>query len=55
LLSEKFDRWSANRKDAVERLVELANVFSGTIPLTRVEKNGTNKHLLSLSRFLYCF
>lgn len=43
LLSEKFDRWTANRKEAVERLVELADVFSGTIPLTRVEKNGRRK------------
>ncbi|CAF1096037.1 unnamed protein product [Adineta ricciae] len=39
LLAEKFDRWTANRKEAVERLVELADVFSGTMPLTRVEKN----------------
>lgn len=40
LLAEKQDRWMANRKEAVERLIELADVFSGTVPLTRVEKNG---------------
>lgn len=40
ILSEKHDRWTANRKEAVERLIELADVFSGTMPLTRVEKNG---------------
>ncbi|CAF0980049.1 unnamed protein product [Rotaria sordida] len=39
LLVEKHDRWIANRKEAVERLIELADVFSGTMPLTRVEKN----------------
>ncbi|CAF3285967.1 unnamed protein product, partial [Rotaria sp. Silwood2] len=39
LLTEKHDRWIANRKEAVERLIELADVFSGTMPLTRVEKN----------------
>lgn len=42
----------ANRKEAVERLVELADVFSGTIPLTRVEKNGNQRHVtLSLFKF----
>jgi hypothetical protein len=48
LLAEKFDRWTANRKEAVDRLIELADVFSGTIPLTRVEKNG-NEEINSLT------
>jgi WASH complex subunit strumpellin len=45
---QKFDRWTANRKEAVDRLIELADVFSGTIPLTRVEKNG-NEEINSLT------
>ena len=40
IVSEKHDPWTANRKEAVERLIELAAVFSGTMPLPRVEKNG---------------
>ena len=52
LLTEKFDRWTANRKEAVERLVELADVFSGTMPLTRVEKNGKIGFFFELQ---YCF
>ncbi len=48
LLAEKLDRWTANRKEAVERLIELADVFSGTMPLTRVEKNGINEKVVFL-------
>ncbi|CAF1162609.1 unnamed protein product [Didymodactylos carnosus] len=39
LLVEKYDRWNANKREAIERLLELADVFSGAKPLTRVEKN----------------
>ena len=51
ILAEKHDRWTANRKEAVERLVELADVFSGTMPLTRVEKNGKLRDSLKLNHF----
>lgn len=55
LLAEKFDRWTANRKEAVERLIELADVFSGAVPLTRVEKNGkTNICLRKIKKFRSC-
>lgn len=39
LLSEKSDRWNNDKREAVERMQELAEVFSGTKPLTRVVKN----------------
>lgn len=39
LLSEKEKKWEATKKEGTERCMELADVFSGTKPLTRVEKN----------------
>ena len=40
LLAEKQQKWQAYQKEAAERMAELGEVFSGTKPLTRVEKNG---------------
>lgn len=39
LLSEKVNRWNNDKREAVERMQELAEAFSGTKPLTRVDKN----------------
>ncbi|CAG0914246.1 unnamed protein product [Notodromas monacha] len=39
LLSEKEDKWKSTRQECVERMTELADVLSGTKPLTKVEKN----------------
>jgi WASH complex subunit strumpellin len=41
LLSEKKERWNDYQKEANERIKELAEVFSGTKPLSRIEKNGS--------------
>ncbi|KAJ8877566.1 hypothetical protein PR048_022021 [Dryococelus australis] len=43
LLAEKENKWEKFKKEGVERLTELADVFSGTKPLTRVEKNDNLK------------
>ena len=40
MLTEKQDKWEAYKKEGRERMEELSDVFSGTKPLTRVEKNG---------------
>ena len=40
LLDEKEQKWEAYKKEGSERMTELGEVFSGTKPLTRVEKNG---------------
>ena len=40
LLNEKQSKWEAYKKEGSERMTELGEVFSGTKPLTRVEKNG---------------
>ena len=40
LLDEKQNKWEAYQKEGSERMAELGEVFSGTKPLTRVEKNG---------------
>lgn len=40
MLEEKKDKWEAHKKEGMERMTELSEVFSGTKPLTRVEKNG---------------
>lgn len=39
MLAEKQDKWEAYKKEGRERMEELSEVFSGTKPLTRVEKN----------------
>ena len=40
MLNEKVMRWDKNKKEGEERMIELSEVFSGSKPLTRVEKNG---------------
>ena len=40
MLDEKKQKWEAHQKEGIERMTELSEVFSGTKPLTRVEKNG---------------
>lgn len=40
MLDDKKLKWEANKKEGSERMQELSDVFSGTKPLTRVEKNG---------------
>uniref|UniRef100_A0A674AH21 WASH complex subunit 5 n=1 Tax=Salmo trutta TaxID=8032 RepID=A0A674AH21_SALTR len=39
MLSEKQLKWESYRTEGSERMTELAEVFSGVKPLTRVEKN----------------
>ena len=53
LLNDKVNRWTAGKKECVERMVELAEVFSGTKPLTRVERNDhLQAWFLDMSRHL---
>jgi WASH complex subunit strumpellin len=40
LLTDKKTNWQRCKCECVERLTELADVFSGAKPLTRIEKNG---------------
>jgi len=40
MLDEKKTKWEELKKESRERIEELGDVFSGTKPLTRVEKNG---------------
>ncbi|KAM3840991.1 WASH complex subunit 5 isoform 1-T1 [Vipera latastei] len=39
MLSEKQTKWESYKTEGSERMAELADVFSGVKPLTRVEKN----------------
>ena len=39
LLDRKEEKWNSCQKETGERLLELADVFSGTKPLARVDKN----------------
>eukprot|EP00111_Clytia_hemisphaerica_P004569 TCONS_00013127-protein len=39
MLGSKKDNWNSYKKECIERMDELSEVFSGTKPLTRVEKN----------------
>ncbi|KAF6031772.1 KIAA0196 [Bugula neritina] len=39
MLDEKEKKWESCKKECRERMQELADVFSGTKPLTRVQKN----------------
>uniref|UniRef100_A0A8C6H6H3 WASH complex subunit 5 n=1 Tax=Mus spicilegus TaxID=10103 RepID=A0A8C6H6H3_MUSSI len=57
MLSEKQSKWEHYKKEGSERMTELADVFSGVKPLTRVEKNENlqawfreiSKQILSLN------
>ena len=40
LMDEKQQAWESHKTEGSERMTELGEVFSGTKPLTRVEKNG---------------
>ena len=40
LFTEKRATWESSRANCVARLSELADVFGGAKPLSRVEKNG---------------
>ena len=40
MLEEKREKWEEHKKEGSERMQELSDVFSGTKPLTRVDKNG---------------
>lgn len=40
MFAGKEKRWTELKLDSVQRLSELASVFNGVTPLTRVEKNG---------------
>lgn len=42
MLADKQKKWEEHKKEGSERIQELSDVFSGTKPLTRVEKNGEN-------------
>ncbi|KAF2904175.1 hypothetical protein ILUMI_01995 [Ignelater luminosus] len=39
VLSEKANKWEELKKESYDSLIELSEVFSGTKPLTRIEKN----------------
>ncbi|XP_020897630.1 WASH complex subunit 5 [Exaiptasia diaphana] len=39
MLSQKQGNWEKNKKEGIDRMDELSEVFSGTKPLTRIEKN----------------
>ena len=40
MLTQKQTKWEEYKVEGSERMAELAEVFSGVKPLTRVEKNG---------------
>ena len=40
MLDDKKIKWEANKKEGQERMEELSEVFMGSKPLTRVERNG---------------
>lgn len=46
LLQEKRNTWSLTKQECIEMLNELADVFSGNKPLTRIEKNGNFYYFL---------
>ena len=40
LLDEKEENWTVCKQECAELLKEIADVFSGKTPLTRVQKDG---------------
>lgn len=55
MLSEKQLKWENYKMEGSERMMELAEVFSGVKPLTRVEKNGERKNGQQLPTKKMCF
>jgi len=49
LFTEKRVTWERSKANCVGRLSELADVFGGEKPLSRVEKNGIISHPLRFS------
>lgn len=47
LLNDKQEKWNFCKKESFERISELAEVFSGNKPLTRVEKNSNLEQWLT--------
>ena len=47
LLNDKQEKWNFCKKESFERISELAEVFSGNKPLTRVEKNANLEQWLT--------
>ena len=47
LLDNKAEKWNSCQKETAERLLELADVFSGSKPLARVSKNDNLQVLLN--------
>lgn len=45
MLMDKQQKWEDHKIEGSERMAELGEVFSGTKPLTRVERNGKVAHL----------
>lgn len=50
MLSQKQGNWEKNKKEGIDRMDELSEVFSGTKPLTRIEKNG----MVSMKKGHFC-
>lgn len=53
MLTEKQLKWESYKREGSERMTELAEVFSGVKPLTRVEKNGMFYLLLVICNVIY--
>jgi len=51
MLGDKQTKWGVYKKEGSERIQELSDVFSGTKPLTRVEKNGSVLTIIMASSF----
>lgn len=47
LLKGKETKWEAFRSESRERMLELVDVFSGTKPLTRIEKNANLQQMFT--------
>lgn len=43
IMTEKITKWTKHKEDAISRLNELSEVFSGDTPLMRIEKNDSLK------------
>ena len=45
MLAQKQSHWEKHKTEGVERMDELSEVFSGTKPLTRIQKNGNSSFM----------
>lgn len=55
MLLGKGEKWKKDKQECMDRVLELADVFSGSKPLSRLEKNGNLIFLIPINMYTFYF